>query len=635
MPDPIVNITFGDGTPNPAPALPAGKTEYTYTASLCPGPGEYTVARNNISCSPLNGWNIKYQDHTFMFNETAYEGYMMLVNTYTINSRLYYADTVRGLCDNASYLFSAAVGSLGKCPGAQDGLNVRFIVESLSGTELANTGSPQSFNPALRGALGVYFDLPAGETGVVLKLISRFPGHLDCGEKIYIDDIQLRPSDRNKPKLKMAFSNSADLVKSVCYQANASIPMEGNIIAGQFADPAFQWQLSHDQLNWTDIPGATTLTYTPTFSIPDVYYFRVRASERTLIGNPYCSMVSGFVTVRVDGIPDNIVVSSNSPVCAGSAIRLNAEGAASYVWTGPNGFYDVIPYPGKNQATLADSGMYYVQSTSAGGCKALDSIFVSVIGTDIRVSADTAICKGTSAYLMVTGGSTYSWAPDATLNTSLPANPVATPAASTLYTVTAIDDASGCSDTASVHVRIMNSMEVKAVIKGPDYFCRPADTATFINRSEGILSEWEWDFGNGQLSDLEDPGVQHYTIPGNVNGYAIRLAVADTAGCTDTSYHLVKVADNCYIAVPNAFTPNGDGLNDYLYPVNAYKARDLVFRVYNRAGQLIFEAKEWTKKWDGRVNGMLQASGVFVWTLDYTDTSQKKVRLTGTATLIR
>jgi gliding motility-associated-like protein len=58
--------------------------------------------------------------------------------------------------------------------------------------------------------------------------------------------------------------------------------------------------------------------------------------------------------------------------------------------------------------------------------------------------------------------------------------------------------------------------------------------------------------------------------------------------------------------VPNAFTPNGDGLNDDLYPVNALSLNDLDFRVFNRFGQLIFESRDAAKKWDGKLNGQMQ-----------------------------
>jgi gliding motility-associated-like protein len=88
--------------------------------------------------------------------------------------------------------------------------------------------------------------------------------------------------------------------------------------------------------------------------------------------------------------------------------------------------------------------------------------------------------------------------------------------------------------------------------------------------------------------------------------------------------------------VPSGFTPNGDGFNDYLYPLNAYKATKLEFRIFNRYGQLVFETKDWTKKWDGTINGRPQDTGTFVWMLQYTDIdSGKEYFLKGTTVLIR
>ncbi len=98
----------------------------------------------------------------------------------------------------------------------------------------------------------------------------------------------------------------------------------------------------------------------------------------------------------------------------------------------------------------------------------------------------------------------------------------------------------------------------------------------------------------------------------------------------------MKVLKSCYIAVPTAFTPNGDGLNDYLYPVNAYKADNLEFKVYNRVGQLVFETKDWTVKWDGKIKSEPQDSGIFIWTLKYTNRDTgKKVFQKGSTVLIR
>ncbi len=98
----------------------------------------------------------------------------------------------------------------------------------------------------------------------------------------------------------------------------------------------------------------------------------------------------------------------------------------------------------------------------------------------------------------------------------------------------------------------------------------------------------------------------------------------------------LKVLKSCYIAVPNAFTPNGDGLNDFLYPLNAYKADNLEFKVYNRLGQLVFSTTDWTVKWDGTINGQPQDTGIFVWTLQYTNRDTgKHVFMKGSTVLIR
>jgi gliding motility-associated-like protein len=96
------------------------------------------------------------------------------------------------------------------------------------------------------------------------------------------------------------------------------------------------------------------------------------------------------------------------------------------------------------------------------------------------------------------------------------------------------------------------------------------------------------------------------------------------------------VLNSCIIAVPTAFTPNNDGLNDFLYPLNAMKARDLEFKVFNRWGQLVFSTRNSHEKWDGKLNGMTQPTGVFVWYLKYTHSvTGQKVFQKGTTMLIR
>jgi gliding motility-associated-like protein len=99
---------------------------------------------------------------------------------------------------------------------------------------------------------------------------------------------------------------------------------------------------------------------------------------------------------------------------------------------------------------------------------------------------------------------------------------------------------------------------------------------------------------------------------------------------------MVKAVSSCYIAVPSAFTPNNDGRNDYLYPLNAFKATDLQFRIFNRYGQVVFETTDPAKKWDGTIRGIPQPAGNYVWTLNYTESDTgKRVSEKGNSMLIR
>ena len=99
-----------------------------------------------------------------------------------------------------------------------------------------------------------------------------------------------------------------------------------------------------------------------------------------------------------------------------------------------------------------------------------------------------------------------------------------------------------------------------------------------------------------RTSILKDPPAQTYQAASVTRNEKVRLIVSNSYGCFDSTVRTIKVINNCYIAVPSAFTPNGDGINDYLYPLNAYKALDLQSSVYNRFGQRLFFTRDWLNK---------------------------------------
>ena len=191
-----------------------------------------------------------------------------------------------------------------------------------------------------------------------------------------------------------------------------------------------------------------------------------------------------------------------------------------------------------------------------------------------------------------------------------------------------------CQDTSEL-VLAAGEARLDALFNGPSELC-PKDGIQFIDGSAGPVTSWNWTFGNGAASSQPNPPMQYYQQPARDAEVAVRLIVKDEIGCTDTAEKKLLLVSSCIIVVPNAFTPNNDGRNDKLFPTNAYKADNLVFRIFNRYGQLVFETRDWTRKWDGRLNGRDLDAGTYVWTLQYRHRdSGRQYALKGTTNLIR
>ena len=162
-----------------------------------------------------------------------------------------------------------------------------------------------------------------------------------------------------------------------------------------------------------------------------------------------------------------------------------------------------------------------------------------------------------------------------------------------------------------------------------------SEPVVFKSTSTGKIVSHSWQFGDG-TSATGDTLNHVYAPPARTTAYVVRHTVTDIYGCSKSVDKKVNIYINCQIDVPNAFTPDSDSKNDILYPLNAVKAAQLVFKVYNRWGQLIFHTTDWKKGWDGKYNGQLQPGGTYVWTLQYThrDTNQA-IYKKGTTMLIR
>jgi gliding motility-associated-like protein len=347
-------------------------------------------------------------------------------------------------------------------------------------------------------------------------------------------------------------------------------------------------------------------------------YFPKRITCNSISASGSDFNVSGPVPVTVvgasgnctDGLSDYIILKFASPVYTKGnyIVTLTAGTDGSPILDECN-----IPLP--------------TQQLSFTAVDTVSAAFNYIIVYDCR--ADTLHFSHNGAHDV----NSWKWTFNNSIMATTPSHTIAFPAVSN-NNVQLIVSNGVCSDTASAVIDLDN--EVKAGFEMADNIC-PEDALELTNTSTGLIDTWLWNFDIAGSSTVKDPSPVHFPQNNIESYYTIKLtAINNTLGCSDSIKKKLRVLNNCFIAVPSAFTPNNDGLNDYLYPNNALKAENLRFSVYNRWGQLVFSTSDWQRKWDGKIKGIPQAPDVYVWFLSYTnkDTGQK-VFQKGTTTLIR
>lgn len=187
-----------------------------------------------------------------------------------------------------------------------------------------------------------------------------------------------------------------------------------------------------------------------------------------------------------------------------------------------------------------------------------------------------------------------------------------------------------CAATAATGFFIRNKL--KAAFTVPLSVC-PGEPVVFKNNSTAA-GNWFWDFGNGITSNLQQPPAVTYPQLGIEKKYPVILTVNNN-NCSNSSSSIVIVNASCMVAVPNTFTPNGDGVNDWLGPLHAATVKNLQFAVYNRYGQRLFVSAAANYRWDGTLAGTRQPAGVYAWILQYTTNAGLPVLLRGSSLLLR
>lgn len=137
----------------------------------------------------------------------------------------------------------------------------------------------------------------------------------------------------------------------------------------------------------------------------------------------------------------------------------------------------------------------------------------------------------------------------------------------------------------------------------------------FTNMSTQDVINWQWNFGSetDPTSSIDENPTA--TFPGNEPGtYTISLVVSNSSGCTDTTENTLIINSIFSLYLPNAFTPDGDGLNDTFYVQGGAISNDeFSFMIFDRWGGLMFETSDLTKSWDGYIKNAPAPTGSYVW----------------------
>jgi len=140
-------------------------------------------------------------------------------------------------------------------------------------------------------------------------------------------------------------------------------------------------------------------------------------------------------------------------------------------------------------------------------------------------------------------------------------------------------------------------------------------TIFFTDLSFGATS-WLWNFGDalGSTSNLQNPSFT-YTLSGS---YTVTEIADNQYGCADTAVRIIIIEEPYSVYVPNAFTPNGDGINEIFFPDGVgIEPGNFEMLIYDRWGTVIYKTTDSGKGWDGRANGGkdIAQNGVYVYLL--------------------
>ncbi|HHG83726.1 MAG TPA: T9SS type B sorting domain-containing protein, partial [Bacteroidetes bacterium] len=374
------------------------------------------------------------------------------------------------------------------------------------------------------------------------------------------------------------------------------------------------------------VTGASTYSWMPSTSLSNAtaanpYAFPATNTTYIVLGTDIWGC-KDTDSIFVEVLPAPIAQAwGGATICADSSIQLFASGGSSYLWSPANLFQD--PTLQNPIATLSSTSDLVVTVFAANGCDNQDTVSVTVTPTPtVEAYGGGLVCLGRETTLLAIADGSIVWSTGDTMRHTHVYTDT-----STYYTVVSFEnDCPSKPDT--VFVTIDDQLPIAAFHATPDSGWIPL-TTTFYNQSQGA-STYEWTFGDGHVSNEFEP-VHTFADTGRFN---VQLIAYNANGCPDTAYQKVIVGADFTIWVPNAFTPNGDGDNDY-FNTPWIGVKEFHIMIYDRWGMLIYESYNPDFQWYGVFKGTGCQEGVYTYVIDARGYLSEKVRKAGTVTLMR
>jgi len=353
-----------------------------------------------------------------------------------------------------------------------------------------------------------------------------------------------------------------------------------------------------------------------------------------------CSSTS-LVNVHINPTPV-LNLNTNSPLCASQDINFtaNANGGVQYVWSGPNSFYSLLQNPTLKNVGTEATGLYTVIVTDNIGCTKTEYVSVVVRSlpvvkvTSDKVNGCVPVCinfnKETTSTLSQIkwdlGNGNLGMGNTASACYSQPGK----------YTITAnFTDVYGCSNKAEysiegfpIPVADFNISPAKPIINENVEF---ADASYNAN-----IAGWTWSFSNLKTNQILTKPVVNQMYE-NAGSYAAVLIVTSDKGCVDTVVKAVLIGEDYGLFVPDAFSPNGDGLND-VFRAKGYGITKFELSIFDRWGEKVFTTNDIEQGWDGnftrRANTEVKQD-VYVWKIRLTNVHGASKEMTGKVTILR